>query len=305
MQLPKSLTLLALLVVSPTRGDEAVKRTENLARAAARSTEAKAYPATNPRLLELQKRARLVHKNNARFHRDMLDGKVRPWQQLQQRYKGFAEEFPNLDVLKGQIFNEKDPVKRRELILAFQLALQPLGPYLQSADYAKADMSITAKQMRELKQLQAANPQVDEASNSSITAITPQHAYTFTYIAVPIEVIVPPHADVYLSTEGGGEFSNGITRQLIKADAQGVARASWLTKGDAVDTVLVELVSPQCSNRMTYEIEVVKLALKPLPSMPEFQKMPEKARKSLEAAKAKIDSSKITQSKTSTTEANK
>ena len=227
-------------------------------------------------LEQMRKRALAAQQAHMAFHKKVSEGKLDPWGELRKKHQQITALLPQLTKDRDAIFAEQDPARRRELILAFQVAMQAVGPYLQPASYQKADLSLTAQQQAELQRLSSNEAISNPDSESVLKPLTPDHAYTLTSIAVPVEVQAAPGASIQFRSGGGGEFQNGLPMQEIIADDKGVARTSWLTQGDASGAVMITVTSPQAIAPINFDIRVKGLALKGLPSYEQFKKTLEK-----------------------------
>ena len=56
--------------------------------------------------------------------------------------------------------------------------------------------------------------------------------------------------------------------QRIKTDKQGIAESSWVSRGDSIGLSVLTASTPMCINEINYQVEVVQLALIPLPELP-------------------------------------
>ena len=224
------------------------------------------------KLAAMRKQAQQVIKRSAARHKRVLSGDEQLYATLQTK---FATQFPrDLEKLANMppaILKENNPHKKKHLVQAFQTALHPLGPYLQSSSYQKTDLSLSAAQAKELKQLERLHIEAmrDTSSNLTLKAVSRQHVYTMLHIPVYIDLKVPPHAEVFIKSNGGGEFPNGLSIQQLVADASGNINTYWVSRGDAVGMSVISVNCPTTNNTLTYEAEVVGLKLIELPKISE------------------------------------
>lgn len=244
-------------------------------------------PAISEKLKKMREQALLVTANNIQFHKDVKDGKSIPFSDLKRRY---IEEFPgtlhSLSKDYHKILSETRPATRKSLTIAFQKALRPIAPYLSSSEYGNADMSLTKKQHTELVRLQKLDPRTQIGAPGLPELLTQgdTHTYTMLHLPVYMQLKAQPGASVFFSTNAGGEFSNGLNMQEIKANDKGIAEAQWVSKGDAVGLAIINVASPQSSNPAFFRIETLGLKLKALPQLVEVKPTPESLKNKIKSS---------------------
>lgn len=247
-----------------------------------------ALQSKDKKLQEMIQRARLVTKKNAEYIQDVAEGKVLPFAKLHERYvKEFPQTLSSLTSQYNAIFEEANPAKQKQMVQALQKALFPIGAYLQPARYGNAKMALTKQQHTELTRLQKLDPrtQIGKKGLPELRAQSDPLTYTMLHLPVYMKVKAQAHSTVYFRSGGGGEFSNGLTLQEVKADKNGVASTTWVSKGDAVGVAIITATSPQSSSPDFFRINVIGLSLKSLPEMPVLPLPSEEVQKKLEALK--------------------
>ncbi|MDD9952014.1 MAG: hypothetical protein OXT67_10680 [Zetaproteobacteria bacterium] len=212
----------------------------------------------------------MVLKNNATYWKGVTDGSIVPWSELREEWPKHVATVAKLQKDHAAILNETDPKKREALSVPFFSALQLIGPYLQASDYRNTDLSLTPDEAKELDALESADigPAPPDPNGKTLQALTPTEVFTLLDFSVPLEIKGPPETEVFLSSGGGGVFENNLTMQRLKTDKQGLARSSWVSRGDSVGLSMITATSPACGNELAWQIEVVHLALMPLPPLP-------------------------------------
>ena len=213
----------------------------------------------------------LVRKSSANFQALVADGKVHPWGEIADQYPAMRDTVERLANDYTVLLKEENPAKRQELETAFILALQPVGPFLQSADPISVDLTLNSEQLKELQDLSDADRAPDFESDSSLGYLTPRSLFTFLHIPIPIKIAAPSNVDIYLNSGGGGMFPNGLAMQKIRSNAQGLAETTWISKGDSVGLTVITVSSKNANNRITYEIDTVQPKLRELPTLTDIE----------------------------------
>ena len=218
----------------------------------------------------MRKRAQLVIKRHADHRKGVAEGKIIPWAELRAEWPKWETQVLNLQRSHAAMIAETDPKKRLPLSKAFFAALQPIGPFLQPATFRRSDLSLTPKQAAELETLEFADtgPALPDPKGKMLKTLTPTDVFTLIDLSIPIILRGPPETEIFLSAGGGGSFENGLPMQRIKTDKQGIAESSWVSRGDSIGLSVLTASTPMCINEINYQVEVVQLALIPLPELP-------------------------------------
>ena len=238
---------------------------ENSAETALKAVQPLVSDVRNKKLTEMHKRAMLVRKSSADFQALVAEGKMHPWGEIADQYPAMRDTVERLANDYTVLLNEENPVKRQELEAALILALQPVGPFLQSADPISVDLTLASEQLKELQDLSDADRAPDLDSDSSLGYLTPSFTYALLNIPVSIKIEAPSNVDIYLSSGGGGIFPNGLAMQKIRSNDQGLAETTWISKGDSIGLTTITASSPSVNNRLTYQIDTVQPKLRKLP----------------------------------------
>ena len=244
---------------------------ENSAETALKAAQPLVSDVKNKKLTEMQERAMLVRKSSANFQALVADRKIHPWGEIADKYPAMRDTVERLANDYTVLLKEENPVKRQKLEAAFILALQPVGPFLQSADPISVDLTLNSEQLKELQDLSDTDRSPDLESNSSLAYLTPSSIFTFLNIPVPIKIEAPSNVDIYLNSGGGGMFPNGLAMQKIRSNAQGLAETTWISKGDSVGLTVITVSSKSANNRITYEIDTVQPKLRKLPTFTDIE----------------------------------
>lgn len=215
-------------------------------------------------LSSLQKNAALVRKNHARHLADIKAGKINPFQSFFQAYPTLNKTLPILRKDYQAFLSSSNQKLKQQYASALLTKLQPLGSYLKPANYLTSfEGKLTTSQQQELFRLQShpqrkpANLSESKKKLSFTSGATNWH--TLQLIPVPISIQAPPHAQVFLQATAGGRFENGLSILEKKADKNGNLKTHWVSPGDAIELAQVKIVSPQCSNILHFNINVVQL----------------------------------------------
>lgn len=182
--------------------------------------------------------------------------------------------LPDLDKLYQQIIEEKDAAKKVELTDAFLAALQPFGILLKDASHKEADLSLSDAQFAELKRYATEKAQALENMDEDLVPmhfIGRQYTYTTLHLSTPLVFVAKPNSYIFLESNTGGYFENGLSRIKITTDDKGVATTRWQSDGDAVSEAMIYAFSSSTSDVGSHMIRVVDLKLRDLPSIDELK----------------------------------
>lgn len=226
-------------------------------------------------LKRMHEHALRIQQNQTRILQSLESGnKVARDQDIANKQKAIFQ----LEELKQQVRNlnlaqeEGNDELVRSTEQAIYSALQVAGEWLEVgsfqesskmtptqetiATYQKLEASLSGYKPRKISEIQAKGEQDPQLKLKSLAS-----SYALTNLPVPIHIEAPPHADIVLSVSAGGLLGNDMPLQRLKADAEGMAETYWYTPGDAIGNCHIDAFSPQCSNRLNIQVEVVKLKL--------------------------------------------
>jgi hypothetical protein len=230
-------------------------------------------PAGSPELDVLRDRAANLRQQHESFLKNVAAGTTKAYPDLIEARPQHEKDVAALTKDLATLAAEKDPSKRELATKALFAALQPLGPFLLDADYAKgAENVLSPEQQNEFKRLEAA---WDAAATNHppktppLTVVGPSQLYTLTYLSVPLLVRGAPNSTILFRAEAGGLFPNRLPIIEVKTDENGLATTSWSTLGDAIANCPINLRSSAApTDGTSINITTVKLALAPLPDQP-------------------------------------
>lgn len=230
-------------------------------------------PAGSPQLDILRDRAANLRKQHEAYLKNIADGTAKAYPELVEARPHHEKNVDSLTKDLTALAAEKDPTKRELASKALFVALQPLGPLLLDADYAKGSENILSpEQQNEFKRLEAAweTAAVNHPPNTPpLTIVGSSQLYTLTYLSVPLIVKGAPNSTVLFRAEAGGLFPNRLPIVEVKTDSNGLATTAWSTQGDAIANCAISLRSPNApTDGASFNITTVKLALAPLPDQP-------------------------------------
>jgi hypothetical protein len=227
-------------------------------------------PAGSPQLDILRDRAANLRKQHDAYLKNIADGTAKAYPELVEARPQHEKDVASLTKDLTALAAEKDSAKRDLASKALFVALQPLGPFLLDADYAKgAENILSPEQLAEFKRLEAAWEAAavnHPPKTPPLTIVGPSQLYTLTYLSVPLIAKGAPNSNILFRAEAGGLFPNRLPLIEIKTDSNGLATTSWSTQGDAIAHCSISLLSPAApTDGISFNITTVKLVLAPLP----------------------------------------
>ncbi len=261
-------SLLAQDLVKPALTEEGKRVAENLASAAAVTTEDTITSLTpsNNQLEMFRNRAATMRLQQKEYLEKLAAGEITPWEDLRKSYPLMQKQLEELKNSLHSIETEKDPVKRAEIRKVVQTALSFIGPYLKPADPRETDTSLTAEQVTELDQFEAAKRALKPTGNHVLKPLSKRSIHTLLDLEVVFDVQGRPNETLYVEALGGGSFSNGLSVMALNADKEGVASINWISRGYSIGPGVIRVHS-SALNILDFSVNVVKLELKNLPDL--------------------------------------
>ena len=226
------------------------------------------------RLALLKKRTQNLKIRQAEYHRQITEKGLDPYADLRKR-------LPKTKLQATQIATTYQHYQSlafgspeaNATAASLRALLQPVGPYLADAvNPPKFVSSLTPNQVAELKREEAAIDAIKDIefteNSPELTHLGPDEVFTLLYLPVPLTFRAVPDATVHLLATTGGQFSNGLSAQSVKAGKDGIAHTYWITKGDAVSTCEIEATSNKAYGTEVIRIQVVAPIPKGIPDLP-------------------------------------
>ena len=235
-------------------------------------------------LLSLVNTSQLNHQE---FLDDVLSGDTLPWQNLLNNQAEMQKQVEELSATYSRFLAAESPADIEGASNELFRILNLIGPYLQSADYAPSDQSITNEEVAFLEKIEladrgpAALPDDLKQKVGTLELTGPSSVYTLLHLPVPIALKAEPNATIYLTTGTGGGFSNGLSMQVINADENGNALTYWKSPGDSVGPGTLLITSPQAINHISTKVTVVKPLLINIPDVNQIKQLGKSAIKTL------------------------
>ena len=222
---------------------------------------------------EIHTRIEELRARQAEYHKKVASGAIAPnadvlkeWPNIQKQVielHGLITELNTLDAESPAL-----PALQDKLFLA----LQQVGTYLDSASHPEfKPRTLDAVQLAEMQRIEKAIASMKFGERKSATPVkllTPAPCFTLIYLPVPIVLQCRPNDTVYLAAITAGAFHNGLSLIELQADAQGIAKTTWLSIGDAVADCDITIYSQAAIETQNIRIKVVSPSLPPIENLP-------------------------------------
>ncbi|MFC4992513.1 hypothetical protein [Rubritalea tangerina] len=222
-------------------------------------------PQLDPDLARKFEKVRALHASKLAYLEAAKKGEVQSFPDVIEKWPTYQQQVQEASELHSAYLKQSDAYSKMQLHDQLMRVLQPVGFILRSGSYQEGYKNILSKeQVEELERLSGRfNAAADSASreHGELELVSPSHVYTLTHVPVELAVRATPGTEVLFQAEAGGLFPNKLSLIAVTADESGVARTTWVTEGDAINTCPVSFQSPSAWGRGSIEIEVVSLVL--------------------------------------------
>ncbi len=152
-------------------------------------------------------------------------------------------------------------------------SLQEIGIHLDMASHPPFEPRVLdAGDIAEMTRIENAIASLkygDRKTATPVKLLSPAPCFTLIHLPVPIVLQCRPGDTIYLAATTGGAFHNGLSLIELKADAQGIAKTTWVSIGDAVADCDITIYSQAAIETQGIRIKVVS------PSLPELDGLPQ------------------------------
>lgn len=221
----------------------------------------------------IAKRIKFLQQRQAEYLKNVAAGKIKPNADLSDKWDTIQKDAFALRHLISDL-NKYDIDNPNRLIVETKIlsALQEVGSYLNLASHPKfTPREFDASQVAEMEHIQKAIAGLkygDRSKAKPVKIVSPSFLYTLIHLPTPIVLKTEPNEMLYLTSDTGGVFSNGLPFAELEADENGIARTTWLSIGEAVATCHVTIYSEAAIESQQFSLEVVSPSLVPLKGLP-------------------------------------
>ncbi len=263
----------------------------SLAAAGAGEDEAKSAASSLPhaQVDEIRARIETLQTSQAEYHKKLAAGEIIPDADLREQWPKIQEQVVALrsSIVSLNSLSADSPGHTAAQDKVFS-SLQEIGTYLEMAGHPPFEPRVLdAGDLAEMERIENAIASLkygDRKTATPVKLLSPAPCFTLIHLPVPIVLQCRPGDTVYLAAITGGAFHNGLSLVELKADAQGIAKTTWVSIGDAVADCDITIYSQAAIETQGIRIKVVSPSLPVLEGLPQ----PEHLKGEIPRLKSKI-----------------
>lgn len=238
---------------------------------------------------EIRSRIESLHARQTEFHKKVAAGEINPGEDLRKQWPQIQEQ---LGTLRSQVVSlnalSADSADRPPAEAKLLSALQGIGIHLDNASHPPFSPRILSPaDVAEMERIEKAITGMkygDRKKAFPVKVLSPDPCFTLIHLPAPIILQCRPGDSVYLSSDTGGAFHNGLSLIELEADEEGIAKTTWVSIGDAVADCDVRVYSAGAIETRSISIKVVSPSLPTLDGLPQ----PESLKGEIPRLKSKI-----------------
>lgn len=242
-----------------------------------------------PQVDAIRARIELLQSNQAEYHKKLAAGEIIPdadllaqWPKIQEQLVALRSSIVSLNSLST---DSPGHTAAQDKVFG---SLQEIGTYLEMAGHPPFEPRVLdvgdLAEMTRIENAIASLKYGDRKTATPVRLLSPAPCFTFIHLPVPIVLQCRPGDTVYLAAITGGAFHNGLSLIELKADAQGIAKTTWVSIGDAVADCDITIYSQAAIETQGIRIKVVSPSLPALEGLPQ----PEHLKGEIPRLKSKI-----------------
>lgn len=218
-------------------------------------------------------RIKSLQARQVEYHNKVTSGAITPNTDLQKEWPNIQKQVIELHGLITELNSlEADSPKLPAAQDKLFLALQQVGMHLDGASHPPfTPRTLDKAQIAEMQRIENAIASMkfgDRAAAKPVKVLSPDPCFTLIYLPVPIVIECRPEETIYLAATTGGAFANGLSLIELKADAQGIAKTTWISIGEAVADCDITVFSQAAIESRNIRIKVVSATLPSIENLP-------------------------------------